>query len=1035
MTGPTVRARLLGAFEVTIDGIAVDRAAFERPSGLRLLKLLLTLPAHRVRREEAAELLWPEADPDRSGANLRKAIHFARRALEGSGPGAGGLVVADGDWLRLGPAATFDIDLDELDAALDRLEHVDDAADARDPRDSLAALARLGREDLLPEDPYEEWLVALRERLRQRTQSGLVAGGWLARRLGDRRLAFELVDRALAMDPADEQAHRLAIELHLDADHLHAARRQLRACELAVAEAFGVQPNPDLGKLIEVAATRRAAAPLAPAAELPIIGRRLELEAIEVALDRVAAGTGAAALVHGPAGIGKTRVLRDMVQSARASGWRVVEARGLEAAPDTAFAELGRAFVAALGGALPADLREPWRSAIATVVPDLAERPTLTFASDAALVAGLVGVALRIAADGPTTIAVDDVQWLDGPSLLLLDRIVAATPGQALLLLLALRDEPGRPEPALATLIDDVRRAGGPDVALGPLAPREVRVLVERELAGAHLDDGLAASIAGLSGGAPLFALELFRGARDIGTIEQRDGRWRLRPGASLSIPESVARLVERRVARVPAGPRAILGTAAELGDAVGFEELVAATGTGGGEILDALDAAIAAGILVESGGRYRFGHPLFRAAIRRGVAARARGDLHQRVATTLARGVDPTDRAAIEQAGAGIDLVAVAANAASAVELGRAEATPLAVGFGLAAGSRQARLFDLVAAAETIERALRAWFRLEAGERARYPASEGQIELGWARHGLGDERAAAEAFRAAAMLGRDDAERVRAYAAAAWMPYQHGRFDRADEILREGLQHVTDRVAIATLESERGWILGRLDRGVEALPILEAAVATLEDAALPGVLARALDRYGVVASESVRMELGPPILERALRLAIEVVDTRLEATIRMHLGGCLGQLGEVDRASRELERAIELTHFSGDRYIEAVCEWNAAQVEQARRRFPAAIAHRRRELEILAQIGGNPQNEAMAHAHLTHMLRRVGDDDGAATEAQAARDIARHAGIDGLAERIEQHLAVDAFGVVLDGGARGGNGAGTPDGEDAPRA
>src|SRR5258706_5217546 len=101
MAGPTVRARLLGAFELAIDGSPVERAAFERPSGMRLLKLLLALPAHRVRREEAAELLWPETDPERSGANLRKAIHFARRALGESGDGAAPLLGADGDWLRL----------------------------------------------------------------------------------------------------------------------------------------------------------------------------------------------------------------------------------------------------------------------------------------------------------------------------------------------------------------------------------------------------------------------------------------------------------------------------------------------------------------------------------------------------------------------------------------------------------------------------------------------------------------------------------------------------------------------------------------------------------------------------------------------------------------------------------------------------------------------------------------------------------------------------------------------------------------------
>jgi tetratricopeptide (TPR) repeat protein len=566
------------------------------------------------------------------------------------------------------------------------------------------------------------------------------------------------------------------------------------------------------------------------------------------------------------------------------------------------------------------------------------------------------------------------------------------------------------------------------------MGPREIRVLIERDLSGEHLDDDLAERIAALSAGAPLFALELLRGAQETGAVEQHDGRWRLRPdGARLAVPESVGRLVEGRMARLAPGSRAVLATAAELGDEVAFEAVVAATLADPGEVLDALDAAIVTGVMVEVAGRYRFGHPLFRAALRQSLTSRARGELHVRIAEALARGLDPANRAAIDSAGGSIDLVAIATNAASAVELGRVEAIPLAAGFGLAAGTRQASLFDFAAATATIERALKAWFRLEPIERGRFPASAGQIELGWAHHGIGDEVAAGEAFRAAATLARDDGERARAFVAAAWLPYQHGRFDRADEILRDGLARVSEPVAVATLESDRGWILGRLDRAAEALPILEQAVAVLEGAGVPDILARALDRYGVSASEERRPELGVPILERALQLSIEVADSRLEATIRMHLAGCLRRLGLVDRASSELERAIQLTRFSGDRYIEAVSEWNAAVVDQSRGQFRDAVAHRRRELEILAEIGGNPQNEAMAHAHLAHLSRRLGDDGTANAEAVAARDLGRHAGIEGLGERVAVALETDRFGEVI--GERRpadvGNDAGTDRRED----
>jgi DNA-binding SARP family transcriptional activator/tetratricopeptide (TPR) repeat protein len=1014
MGATKVRARLLGSFELAVDGRPIQRTAFERPSGLRLLKLLFAIPDHRVRRESAAELLWPEADPDRSGANLRKAIHFARRAVAGRGDGGPGeeLVTGDGEWLTLGQV-DLDVDIDRLGSALRLVERAQGATD-RDPGlgDALEALARLGGEDLLPEDPYDEWLIPLRERLRQRTSAGLVAGASLARGLGDRGLALALVERALAMDGADEGAHEVAIELHLDDDHVHAARRQLQACELAMAEAYGVEPSPKLRTMIEAAASRRATAGTRIEIEAPIVGRRLELEAVDVALDRVAAGRSASVLLHGTAGIGKTRVFRELVHQAQASSWRVVEARGVEAAPDTAFAELGRALMGALGGQAPGDLAEPARSALLTVAPDPSARPALTFASDAALIEGLLGVVVGLAAAGPTVVAIDDIQWLDGPSLNLLARAVQAVRDLPLLLLLTLRTEPALLGGEVGQLVDDVRRVGGLDVAVGPLGPREIRVLVERELAGERLDEDLASAIARQSAGAPLFALELFRSAREAGNIEAHDGRWGLGPGAGeLAVPRSVARLVDGRVARLEPAARSILATAAELGDEVTFEGLTAATGAPAGDILDALDLAIESGIVVEAHDRYRFGHPLFRAALRHGLAARARGDLHLQIAMALAHGVDPLDRAAIDAAGPAVDLVAIAAHAAEAVDLGRAEAIPLAVGAGLAAGARQARLFDFEAATQTLERALAIWFRLTPAERKRYPAGAGRMELGWARHGAGDETAAADAFRAAAVLARDDAERARAYAAEAWMPYQHGRFDRADEILRAGLQHVFEPVAVATLESDRGWILGRLDRTAEGLPMLERAVAVLEGAAAPDVVARALDRYAVALSDGSDPQLGVPILERALHLSIDVADTRLEATIRMHLAGCLRDLGDLDAAMAQLDRSIELTRHSGDRYIEAVSEWNAATVEQRRGRFAEGISRRRRELAILGEIGGNPQNEAMAHAHVAYLARRQGDEQLAVAEEMAARNLARHSGIGGLPERLERVLTTEWFG------------------------
>lgn len=1014
MTGVRLTARLLGTFEVAVDGRAMDRGAFERPSGLRLIKLVLATPGHRLRREAAAELLWPESDPERSGASLRKAIHFARRGL--ADLGAGELVVADGDWLGLAPDVSLDADVDRLAQALDRLGSRDPAPRAGDDLDTVAAL---GASELLPEDPYEEWLVPIRERLRQRVTAATTAGIATARARGDLALAERLVDVALTLDPADETAHRSAIEIHLEAGRIHAARRQLAACRRALAETYEVEPSSDLVALVDAAAADRATRRVAGPAEREIIGRRIELDRIEPELDAVAAGAVGAVLIRGAAGIGKSRLLREVVRLAGASGWLTLDLRGVEQSVDTAFAALGQAIAGTVDPVRIAAWPEPARSAALTITPSLVADgsppsiPLVPFATDAGLRAGLVAALRRLAVERPLVLAVDDLQWLDEPTLALL-RAALALEGIPLLVAAGLRDEPREPGNLVDTVASDFARRGGTEIRLPALGTREIQLLVERELDGS-VADSLVTSLHELSGGTPLYALQLLRGGRERGTIAVRDGAWRHAVASgSLPIPEGVQRVVFERVSRLAPTIRAILVVAAELGDEVSFELLVAATGEPPETVLDALDDGIEHDLLMDQNGRYRFSHPLYRAALRGGLPRRRRAGLHARIAMALAGQVDPTNPGAVSTAiAAGTDLLAVATHAARAVALGVDAALPLAVGFGFSAGARQHALFDHAGAAATLREAIALWHRLPAGRRSAFPISDAHQRLGQALKATGDQAGAADAFRAAAAAATSDMDRARAYAALSWLPYEHGRFDRSADVLREGLAVVEDPVARAYLESGLGWIRGRQGDWVAAHDLLTPAIETLERGGPADLLARALDRLAVAIRDLGRADRSVPVFQRALALCQETGNLHDEAIVRMHLASALRDIDDVAGARPQVERAIELTRMTGDRYIEAVSHWILAEVEHTDGRLDAAATARRSELRILEALGGNPQNQAMAHAHLAHLAARAGDDGTAAAEAETARSIAAHAGLDYLPALVERAIvAVDWFRV-----------------------
>src|SRR5581483_5101468 len=111
----TVAIQLLGRFSVAIDGVPISGDAWRSRRAADVLKLLALAPAHRVHRTEVMETLWPESDPEASGTNLRKALHFARLAT-----GDERAIVNERGVLVLWPDAHVETDVERFEAAAQR---------------------------------------------------------------------------------------------------------------------------------------------------------------------------------------------------------------------------------------------------------------------------------------------------------------------------------------------------------------------------------------------------------------------------------------------------------------------------------------------------------------------------------------------------------------------------------------------------------------------------------------------------------------------------------------------------------------------------------------------------------------------------------------------------------------------------------------------------------------------------------------------------------------------------------------------------
>src|SRR6266550_1082204 len=161
-TPSTLEIHLLGPFRIFVDGQAIDERQFTRRKPKQLIKLLALQPNHRLHREQAMELLWPDSDPESGANNLHKAIHMARHALEPSleAVAESHFILTQGQQILLHAPGKLCVDVDEFELKAAAAIKSEDSAACE------AAISLYGGDDLLTEDRYEDWATPRREQLR-----------------------------------------------------------------------------------------------------------------------------------------------------------------------------------------------------------------------------------------------------------------------------------------------------------------------------------------------------------------------------------------------------------------------------------------------------------------------------------------------------------------------------------------------------------------------------------------------------------------------------------------------------------------------------------------------------------------------------------------------------------------------------------------------------------------------------------------------------------------------------------------------------
>jgi DNA-binding SARP family transcriptional activator len=231
-----VAVHSLGGFLVTRSGEAVPLAEWQSRKARTLLKILVARRGQPVHREELMELLWPGEHPDRTSARLSVALSTLRGVLDPDRR-------MDPEQLVSADRTTVRLDLEHVE--VDVVRFLADAhaglrrfaADRGEEAVTLLTAAEAAYAgDFLPEDPFDDWAVAVREEARNAYVATARALATWAGQRGDHDAASRYLLRILERDAFDERAH-LGLVAALAVSGRHGeARRAYRAYEARMGE-------------------------------------------------------------------------------------------------------------------------------------------------------------------------------------------------------------------------------------------------------------------------------------------------------------------------------------------------------------------------------------------------------------------------------------------------------------------------------------------------------------------------------------------------------------------------------------------------------------------------------------------------------------------------------------------------------------------------------------------------------------------------------------------------------------------------------
>jgi DNA-binding SARP family transcriptional activator len=1021
--------RLFGAPQFSLNGEPWHFAA--PPRALVLLGALIANGDDFVSRGRLAAALWPEDEENDARANLRRHLHRIVKAL----PEIEGVewVEATKTGLRWSPNAPCWVDVRAFEALLAQ----------EMPADLLTAY----RGDYL-EAHYDEWVVGERERLRGRYADALAEHLADALQKKDYATAIAFAERLLAFDEWREDAVRNLMMARYSAGERPAALALYDRFARRLKEEFGAEPTAETRALRD--GIRADALPEAIDSEaedvwpqahealapLTFAGRAAEIERLRGIWGRAARGNGSTAFVGGEAGIGKSRLARELATIVAAEGGRVLT--GSTSTPEAAPYQ---ALLVALRAGLPwfahSEFGVPWIAALASVLPEMhgllddgaPSEPEDREAAQQRLFEAVARAIDRIGHGKPLLVILEDLNVAGAASLAMLASVARHVASSPVLLLVTHRTGGTDDSVALDRLIRELRHEHRAiAIALSPLAENDFSEIVARTETLHDVSADFLPRVAALSQGNPLFAAQLL-----YGFVEGQTD--------PASEPSTIGEAIFARVDRLDAEVRAVALVAAATGETFRTDFIAEVGGWGENAVLTAIATLVERRMVREAGAasfEYAFAHAVIRQTLYDSIPQSERPARHRRIAAVMSRvegagygdaavarhwtiaGDRQRARAAFERAAtAAMEIYAhteAADYARAAIDLAGDDAECLRL------HSILVRSRELMPDADAFRRDCDAFVELAR----RLDDAEARVESLKLRnvHQLraGDrdgQRETIDEMMAVANRSGVPEHRIDALYVLGNLEHVLGRLSEADTTYREALRLAIDANARERIVPVRanlmanGILLGKLDDVAELLAQQRSFAAQ----------GPASERVAVASTAAwlahAREDFDDLVLRarELLELAETIGDVRRQARAHLWLAYADHQELRVAEARSHYRRCGELSERIGNLGEMTTVALNLGTIEVEVGQAARALPHLERALEIGKQIGAKTL-QAYALTTRARAFALLGRYDDANAVARNALALAVDTGEKGLMASTNVNLgAIEIAGGALQSG------------------